>query len=148
LHIDEGGCRRDLTLIDATFSVLAPAEQSEKNEAGTLAEARWQTVELRTNTGTPKITTSQPVFHRNCADLEYVTNTVLPLSAARDVKLISNAICSKTGVGLRAEVLMPTQTVDRLQTGDGCGFSVSTAFGTAPRLSPPAKAPICRPGAG
>jgi hypothetical protein len=108
LYIDQHGCRREVTLIDATFSVLMPVDKAGKNEAGTL-EAGWQILELKTNLERPTMTPVHHIIYRNCAGLEYVTKTVLPLFAARDVKLISKAICDKTGVGLRAEVLTPTR---------------------------------------
>ena len=109
LRIDERGCREDLRLVDATFSVVSPTDKTGGNAAGTLAEAHWQIVELKTNTDRPTMTPIHRIFYRDCAELEYVTKTVLPLFAVRDVTLISTAICDKTGVGLRAEVLMPTQ---------------------------------------
>jgi hypothetical protein len=114
LHIDERGCPRNegqLTLIDATFTVIVPPEKTVNNSAGTLADARWQIVELRT--GRPDKPVTERFLsggdYRDCSYLEYVTKTVLPLFAARDVKLISKEICDKTGVGLRAEVLVPAQ---------------------------------------
>ena len=117
LHIDERGCPRNegqLTLIDATFSVVVPAEKTVNNAAGAQADARWQIVELRTGR------TDKPVRERylsgagplrDCSYLAYVTKTVLPLFAARDVKVISNAVCDKTDIGLRAQVLMPAPQV-------------------------------------
>jgi hypothetical protein len=123
LQIDYRGCRRELTLVDATFSVLAPADKTGRNAAGTLAEARWQTVELATGNGNAPDTLVRSQFpplssdgieirrYRTCAYFKYVTNTVLPLFSARDVKVISNAVCDKTGIGLRAQVLEPVQQV-------------------------------------
>jgi hypothetical protein len=48
-------------------------------------------------------------FYRSSAYLACVTKTVLPLFPARNVKLIFNAVCDKTVVGLRARVLVPVQ---------------------------------------
>ena len=114
LHVDQHGCRGELNFVtatvDATFSVLLPLDKTGKNEAGT-SEASWQVVELTKNTDRPTMTPVHHVNYRDCAELEYVTKTVLPLFAARDVKLISKALCDKTGVGLRAQVLMPAPQV-------------------------------------
>jgi hypothetical protein len=105
-------------LLRATFSVLVPADQTGKNAAHAMAEARWQTVELRTGTVVSgKLLTFrdtpgsqlQASYDRTCGYFVQVTNRILPLFTARDVKLISSAVCDKTGVGLRAEVLMPAQ---------------------------------------
>jgi hypothetical protein len=121
LHVDERGCRKELTLIDATFSVLVRADKTGQNAAGALAEARWQTVELATGfanapdtlvrSQVPRFSPAGTAirFYRTCGYLEYVTKKVLPLFPVRDVKLISNAVCDKTGVGLRAQVLEPTE---------------------------------------
>jgi hypothetical protein len=105
LKIDERDCLAKANIyaatkgVDATFSVLVPANKSDGTARGDLVQARWQIVE----------------FHRGdfvlsgCADLNYVTLKVLPLFSTRDIKNISKSVCDKTDVGLRAQVLMPTQ---------------------------------------
>lgn len=105
LHIDQRGCT-DVThnsfivafrSVDATFSVLTPANKSDGKARGDIVEARWQTVEMH------------PGDMEGCGYLKYVTQRVVPLFATREVKLISDAACNKTDVGLRAQVLMPAQ---------------------------------------
>lgn len=105
LHIDERGCT-DVThnslivafrSVDATFSVLTPANKSDGKTRGGIVEARWQTVEMH------------PGDTNGCGYLKYVTQRVVPLFATREVKLISDPACNKTDVGLRAQVLMPAQ---------------------------------------
>ena len=79
LHIDEHDCPRDereLTLIDATFSVVVPAEKTANNAAGALADARWQIVEVRTGLPDKRVRErylSGPGVYRDCTYLEYVT---------------------------------------------------------------------------
>ena len=112
LRIDERGCRDDLKLVDATFSVVAPADKTAGNVAGTLTEARWQIVEFRTGKADRPASVrnrSHQTLYRNCTYLGYVTKVVLPLFFSRAVTVISPAVCDKTDVGLRAEILIPTQ---------------------------------------
>ena len=102
LKIDQRGCVRRETSVDATFSVLARENKSDVNANVAMIEARWQIVEIKIN----------PPGHlafSDCAGLRYITQKVLPLFSTRDVKLISNSVCNKTDVGLRAEVLVPVQ---------------------------------------
>ncbi|MGC1459239.1 MAG: hypothetical protein WA825_13260 [Steroidobacteraceae bacterium] len=103
LHIDQRGCRGPsgpFRSVDATFSVLAPANKSDGQASGHTVEARWQTVEIQAETNSDL---------SNCGHARYVTRKVLPLFSARDVKDISTAVCDKFGVGLRAQVLVPAQ---------------------------------------
>jgi hypothetical protein len=110
LHIDERGCRAGNHWgVDATFVVLASADGTGKNAADVVAEARWQTVELRTERVDRLESRHGLAFVRTCDYLEYLTKKVLPLFSVRDVKLIPAAVCEKTDVGLRAQVLMPAQ---------------------------------------
>jgi hypothetical protein len=111
LHIDDRGCtshnitRDDIVVfrsVDATFSVLAPANKSAAEARGDMVEARWQTVEMGPGE-------AGDTGLRSCAYLKYVTQKVLPLFSRRHVKLISKAVCDKTDVGLRAQVLVPLQ---------------------------------------
>jgi hypothetical protein len=103
-------------VLRATFSVLVP-DKTGKNVAHAMTGAHWQTVELRTGTvASGKLLTFrdtptnqlQGSYDRTCGYFVQVTNRILPLFTARDVKLISRAVCDKTGVGLSAQVLMPT----------------------------------------
>ncbi len=98
LKIDQRSCPVNGT-VDATFAVLAPANKSAGTARG--VAARWQIVEMHPGDYTVG----------GCAYLKYVTKTILPLFSARDVKLISNAACNKTDVGLRAQVLVPVQSL-------------------------------------
>ena len=114
IRIDERACygvpggnvETKFRSVDATFSVLVPANKSNGKARGEIVEARWQIVEMR-----PGEVRGGKEFggFESCTNLKYVTQTILPLFSARDVKLISNAVCNKTGVGLRAEVLTPMQ---------------------------------------
>jgi hypothetical protein len=108
LHIDERGCRAENNLsVDATFSVLASADRTGNPVADALTAAHWQTIEPRTG---------DPDWFKNArhgaspgpdrAFYENVARTVLPLFSTRDVKLVPKTVCDKTGVGLRAQVLM------------------------------------------
>lgn len=112
IHIDERGCPRDerrVLLIDATFSVLSPAEATGKNVAGTLV-AHWQSVEFKTESERKEIAPTEFFqFNRDCSYLTYVAQIVLPLFSTRNVNVSSQAVCNKTGVGFRAEALMPAQ---------------------------------------
>src|ERR1700733_6524174 len=108
LHIDDRGCtshdvtRDDIVVfrsVDATFAVLAPANKSHGEARGDMVEARWQTVEMGPED-------AGDTGLRSCAYLKYVTQKVLPLFSRRHVKLISKAVCDKTDVGLRAQVLV------------------------------------------
>jgi hypothetical protein len=76
--------------------VLAPANKSDGEAKGDMVEARWQAVEVGPG----------DTVLRSCAYLKYVTQTILPLSSARNVKLIPDGVCYKA-VGLHAEVLVP-----------------------------------------
>ena len=91
--------------------MLVPANKSNGKARGEIVEARWQIVEMRRGDVPPGKETGElaplGTEFESCADLKYVTQTILPLFSARDVKLISNAVCNKTDVGLRAEVLVP-----------------------------------------
>jgi hypothetical protein len=100
--VDQRDCRRggvELRSIDATFSVLAPTDDTHKPAAGaaTPVEAHWQTVELG----------GAEVGLGDCAFLKYATIKILPLFATKDVKLIPTEVCAKVGVGLRAQLLKP-----------------------------------------
>jgi hypothetical protein len=99
LKIDPRRCLGDggHRTVDATFWVLAPANKSDGTTRG--VAARWQIVEMHAG----------DFILSGCAYLKYVTQTILPLFSTRDVKLISNAVCNKTDVGLRAHVLVPVQ---------------------------------------
>jgi hypothetical protein len=106
LHINERGClglANGMSVafksVDATFSVLAPVNKSDGQARSNMVEARWQTVEMHTANWNLS----------NCADAKYVTQKVLPLFSTRDVKDISKAVCAKSGVALRAQVLVPMQ---------------------------------------
>lgn len=79
--------------IDVTFSALVPTDKAGTDAAGPAVQARWQAVSLK----------------GDCAVLAYATKTVLPLFTARNVKAISNDECTKSGIGLQAEVLMAPQ---------------------------------------
>jgi hypothetical protein len=108
ITVDQRECRRsgvEVRSIDATFSVLAPIDNTGKPVAGAPVEAHWQTIEL----GGPDVGLG------DCAFLRYVTLRILPLFSARNVKLISTADCARLGVGLRAEVLKapPEQEASR-----------------------------------
>lgn len=105
IQIDQRGCRGTYVAgqavsVDATFSVLAPANNSDGQATGHRVEARWQTVEI------PAATNSD---YLSCGFDRYVTLKVLPLFSSRDVKDISTAVCDKFGVGLRAQVLVQAQ---------------------------------------
>jgi len=103
LKIDPRRCLGDgpYRTLDATFWVLAPANKSDGTTRG--VAARWQIVEMH-----PGLS--------GCAYLKYITQTILPLFSSRDVKLISNTVCNKTDVGLRAQVLVPaTQQLKELR---------------------------------
>jgi hypothetical protein len=100
--VDQRDCRRGGVLVrsvDVTFSVLAPIDNTLKAGAGAPVEAHWQTVELG----------GADVGLGDCAFLRYATIKILPLFATKDVKLIPTEVCAKVGVGLRAQVLRPTQ---------------------------------------
>jgi hypothetical protein len=99
LKIDPRRCLGDggYRTVDVTFWVLAPANKSNGTTRG--VAARWQIVEMHPG----------DFMLSGCAYLKYVTQTILPLFSTRDVKLISNAVCNKTDVGLRAQVLVPVQ---------------------------------------
>jgi hypothetical protein len=100
--VDQRDCRRggvEVRSIDATFSVLAPTDTTQKPGAGGPVEAHWQTVELG----------GSDVQLGDCAFLRYATVKILPLFSTRDVKLIPTQVCAKVGVGLRAQVLKPPQ---------------------------------------
>jgi hypothetical protein len=100
--------------LDATFSVLMPAEQSGKPDSDGVANAQWQTVELKVPINTAPgllVERSGNSVHddiHDCPYLRYATQKVLPLFSAREVKRIPDAICEKYGIGLRARLLKPT----------------------------------------
>jgi hypothetical protein len=80
--------------VDATFAVLVPADMTAKDAADTLVKAHWRLVRM---TG-------------DCQFLEYITEKLLPLFAARNVSEMSIEDCARNGgIGLRAEMLMPLQ---------------------------------------
>ena len=91
MRVDQRGCQAYTTApnIDVTFWALAPAKESQKNTAGPLVEAHWETVQLS----------------GNCSVLQEATKKMLPLFATSDVKLISSADCARIGVGLYGKVL-------------------------------------------
>jgi hypothetical protein len=102
LAIDARGCTahqpNEYKSVDASFSVLVPTDKTGNSATGAFADARWQTVELRANGAVA-----------TCAWLKYVTEKVLPLFSARDMKLIPETVCEQADIGLRAQVLKPTQ---------------------------------------
>jgi hypothetical protein len=108
LKFDQRNCqiRGGENTIDVAFSVLAPAGDA-RNAAGTQADATWQIVELRTNQDKiqSRLGFSLPL---TCAYLDYVTMKVLPLFSIRYATQISRDVCSRTDIGLRAQVLKPT----------------------------------------
>jgi hypothetical protein len=80
--------------LDVTFLALEKTDRTENSAAAeTSSEAHWQIVVLK----------------GDCVFLHYITVHVLPLFATRNVKLIPDAVCGKTGMGLYTEVLLPTQ---------------------------------------
>ncbi len=100
--VDQRDCRRGGVLVrslDVTFSVLTPTDDTLKAGTGAPVEAHWRTVELG----------GADVGLGDCAFLRYATIKILPLFSAKDVKLIPTEVCAKVGVGLRAQVLAPTQ---------------------------------------
>ncbi len=94
LDLDSRGCfpRRTGPCVDVKFMALSPSDQAGKNALSAPLGAHWQTVTLS----------------GNCKLLAQATKTILPLFAARNVKLIPEDVCEKIHVGLRAEVLMPS----------------------------------------
>jgi hypothetical protein len=100
--VDQRDCRRggvQVRSIDVRFSVLTPTGNTPKPGAGAPVDAQWQTVELG----------GADVGLGDCAFLKYATIKILPLFSTKDVKLIPTQVCAKVGVGLRAQVLKPTQ---------------------------------------
>jgi len=95
LNVSELGCPapNGAASIDATFSVLAPIDSAGNAPAGTVVDAHWQTVELK----------------GSCIFLFYVTRKILPLFSTRNVKRIPWDFCAKYHVGLRADILTPSQ---------------------------------------
>jgi len=69
--------------------VLVPV--GAKNVAGAPIETHWATLALQ----------------GNCRFLDYVTVKVLPHFTVRNAKRISEADCTRLGIGLYAQVLMP-----------------------------------------
>jgi len=102
ISVDQRDCRRNGIVersLDVTFSALAPLDTVDKRAAGAPVEAHWQTVQMG----------GADVQIGDCAFLKYATIKMLPLFASRNVKLIPEADCARLGVGLRAQVLRPTQ---------------------------------------
>jgi hypothetical protein len=107
MRVDQRDCRRGQSTVrsvDVKFSVLAATDDAAK-PAGAPVEAHWRTIEFG----------GADVGLGDCAFLRYVTFKVLPLFSTRNVKLISPDVCTKVGVGLRAEVLKapPEQEASR-----------------------------------
>jgi hypothetical protein len=111
VHIDERGCLGGLgdISIDATFLVLPADNDSGHNAIARAGDTHWQSVEIRT-------------AQRDCGFLRSVTEKVLPLFSAREVKLIPKEVCEKTDVGLSAQVLMPAPQVAESRQGIGWLF--------------------------
>jgi hypothetical protein len=100
--VDQRDCRREGVMVrslDVTFSVLAPIDGSAKSATGAPVDAQWKTIEMG----------GADVQIGDCAFLKYAAIKILPLFATRDVKLIPEADCARLGIGLRAQVLKPTQ---------------------------------------
>jgi hypothetical protein len=95
LKIDQRGCPapNGAASLDATFSVLVPADATAQSAGDASVEARWQTVELR----------------GNCVVIAYFTRAILPLFSTRNVKLVPKEVCETLHIGLRAELLKPSQ---------------------------------------
>jgi hypothetical protein len=95
IDLDSRGCwpLKLRPCVDVKFAVLATDDESGKHALSAPVGARWQTVTLG----------------GNCALLEQATKAILPLFATRNVKLISKDDCERLRVGLRAEVLKPSQ---------------------------------------
>jgi hypothetical protein len=83
--------------VDVSFSVLVPIDGTGKNAARASVSARWQLFEGRAESPW------------DCAYLDYVTKKVLPLFSTRNAKRISREVCKTHDVGLRTELLKPTQ---------------------------------------
>jgi hypothetical protein len=110
VNVDQGQCGSGIGFapaIDATFSVLTPSGAAGKN-AGVLVEAQWQTVELKKTWDLDYL----PANGDMCSLLEHVTKYVLPAFSTRNVKLIPRDFCERYRVGLRAEVLKPSQAAE------------------------------------
>lgn len=89
LHVDARGCRAESNLnVDATFSVPVPSDKAGTNAAGAVAEARWQTVELKTGRADALGSRQGLTIERTCDYLQYVTKKILPLFSIRDAKEI------------------------------------------------------------
>jgi hypothetical protein len=120
LKIDRRSCYLDSPgqSVDATFSVLTPTDQSGRPVPDAVADAQWQTVELKVPVNFDSnhlVDRSGASLHddiHDCAYLRYVTQKVLPLFSTREVKLIPTEVCNRHDVGLRAQVLKPTQQLD------------------------------------
>jgi hypothetical protein len=75
-----------------TFKVLAP--NGADGAAGeSPIDAHWQPVQMG----------------GDCALLQEATRTIVPLFSAKNIKLIPVSTCEKINVGLRADVLKPSQ---------------------------------------
>jgi hypothetical protein len=79
--------------LDATFSVLVPIDTTAQSVGGASVDARWQTLELK----------------GNCVVIAYFTRKILPLFSTRNVKLVPKDVCETLHIGLRAELLKPSQ---------------------------------------
>jgi hypothetical protein len=95
LNIDERNCPapNGAASLDATFSVLVPADGKAQSAGGAAVDAHWETVELR----------------GNCVVIAYFTRKILPLFSTRNVKLVPRDFCEKFHIGLRADLLKPLQ---------------------------------------
>ncbi len=113
LNLHTAGCSSHG--MEATFSVLVPADKTEKDAAGGLVAAHWQTVELRTPLWEQTWAWAPPgvgiLEHVDaCVLLDAVTQDILPSFSAGDVTRIPRPLCDRLRVGLRAQVLMPLQS--------------------------------------
>ncbi|HEY6454813.1 MAG TPA: hypothetical protein VIY90_05955 [Steroidobacteraceae bacterium] len=95
-HVDACQLNRDEPTIDATFSVLVPADKSDPSEA--IVVAHWQSHEWK--------------GELNCLDIGYIEQNILPLFSTKDVQLLSRGSCHRDSVALRAEFLTESQFAD------------------------------------
>jgi hypothetical protein len=95
IDLDSRGCwpLKLRPCVDVKFTVLAANESAGKHVLSAPVGAHWQLVQLG----------------GNCDLLDRATRTVLPFFVTRNVKLISRVDCERLHVGLRAEVLKPSQ---------------------------------------
>ena len=95
IDLDSRGCWpvKLRPCVDVKFAVLTTDAKGGRHALSAPVGAHWQTVTLG----------------GNCELLEQATKAILPLFATRNVKLISKDDCERLHVGLRAEVLEPSQ---------------------------------------